>query len=165
MDRENYLWICGNNELRRFDIESESLEIIKKCFETTGFCEDRSGRTWIASTRGLYLFDRKQQTLKRYLNEPGNSNNLHDQNICSILEDESGNIWIRTYDGIYCYDQDLQLKFHWEHTHVYTYTFPFRFLLRPLMEDNIGTIWFYSQDGIHQITKKTRKKCSSLQLI
>ncbi len=135
-------------------LNQSPLEIISDEFQTCGFWEDRSGRVWIAGSKGLYLFDRKLRTFKRHLNDPGNINTLHDQFIHAFLEDESGNFWIRTYDGVYCYDQELELKFHWEHSHTFTDSYPYKFLLRPLMEDNTGTIWFYSPDGIHQIIKK-----------
>jgi signal transduction histidine kinase/ligand-binding sensor domain-containing protein len=58
--------------------------------------EDTHNRLWIGTNGGLNLFERKQQTFRRFNTSDGLPNSL----IYGILEDGNGNLWLSTNKGI-----------------------------------------------------------------
>lgn len=58
--------------------------------------EDKHRNIWIATSDGLYKWDRSKKTLDRYDTERGLTNNL----ICGVAIDKKGNIWCSTFNGI-----------------------------------------------------------------
>ncbi len=64
------------------------------------FYEDSQNRFWIATTRGLYLFDKEKETFKRYNEQKGLPNNV----VYGMLEDENYNLWLSTNKGISKFD-------------------------------------------------------------
>ena len=154
-DADGFIWVqYGMDGLCRFDTESESIVIIPNTpCDLNQIYEDKTGRLWITSWDGLYLFDRKKKLFERYLHESDNPNRLKNQMVKTIMEDVSSNLWIRTYDGIYKYNQDLELMFHWKHSHEYTRTPIYGDITKQMYEDNNGMIWFFTRDGINKIVK------------
>ena len=66
--------------------------------------EDSKGAFWIGSTNGLYCFDRKTTTFKKYTQKDGLPNDM----IYGILEDENYNLWLSTNYGISKFDVKKQ---------------------------------------------------------
>ena len=155
MDRSGSMWIRSvNNRLYEFESETKSLEEIDNVPCGLGVIyEDLSGRLWITSKCGLYLFNRENNTLERHLFKPGDPNRLNNQIVCDIIEDQRGNLWVRTYDGIYKYSHDLELKFHWYNPELYELA-SYESYKNSLMEDNTGTIWFFDRTSIKKLTKE-----------
>ncbi|MEY2869039.1 MAG: hypothetical protein RIR01_1519, partial [Bacteroidota bacterium] len=59
--------------------------------------EDRNKQLWVATQEGgLLLFNRKNNSFKRYTTADGLCSNT----ILKILEDEKGNLWMSTYNGL-----------------------------------------------------------------
>jgi signal transduction histidine kinase/ligand-binding sensor domain-containing protein/AraC-like DNA-binding protein len=64
--------------------------------------QDRSGKIWIGSSEGLYVFDKENESIQHYTIANGLPNNV----ICGILQDDDGNIWLSTYLGISRFNSD-----------------------------------------------------------
>jgi len=62
--------------------------------------EDRDGRIWCGSTRGLTCFDLKTGTTETYQHDPWNRNSLSHATITALFEDASGDLWIGTLGGL-----------------------------------------------------------------
>ena len=159
-DREENMWLFAGEGVYRFHIPTETTERMhdfsfqdKDSFTWNMFI-DRSGRCWINTYYGLYLYDFQQQTIRQFLLRGKNSEKIGNQYNRSMLEDSSGNIWIRTFDAIYCYNQELELKCYLEHRHPYPHTLHRAWMIKDMFVDNTGSIWFYSPDGIHQLINK-----------
>jgi ligand-binding sensor domain-containing protein len=58
--------------------------------------EDTKGKFWIATTTGLYLFDKTTKQTKKFTTKNGLPHNL----IYGILEDDNYNLWMSTNKGI-----------------------------------------------------------------
>ncbi len=155
LDRSGSMWIRTiGNRLYKFDSETRSLENIDNIPCGLGnMYEDVSGRLWITSQCGLYLFNRKNKTFEQRLFKPGDPNRLNNQIVCDIIEDQSGDFWIRTFDGIYKFSHDLKLKFHWKNPEIYELG-SYSSSGCGLFEDNMGTIWFYDRSSIRKLTKE-----------
>jgi signal transduction histidine kinase/ligand-binding sensor domain-containing protein/AraC-like DNA-binding protein len=64
--------------------------------------QDASGKIWIGSSDGLYIFDKENENIQHYTTANGLPNNV----ICGILQDGDENIWLSTYLGISRFNVD-----------------------------------------------------------
>jgi signal transduction histidine kinase/ligand-binding sensor domain-containing protein/AraC-like DNA-binding protein len=101
-DSEGLIWLahykgvsCYNPRKNTFLNYLNQNTLIPKTVAYTVF-EDKSGKIWIGTSEGLYLFDKTDESLKSYSPKDGLPNNM----ICGILEDENNDIWVSTYLGI-----------------------------------------------------------------
>ncbi len=170
-DNSGTIWLInGYNCLSRIKRDAESIEYIAQlsCRIRT-MLEDRSGRFWITTDCGLFLFDRDNLTCDRYVDNLGNLNQIEDAKTTEVAEDSRGNIWIRISNGIYKYNQQLELLFFQPVLEKYDdysqydqniLTTGFKdYLLGyysadQVMEDNAGTLWFFTVDGINKLIER-----------
>ncbi len=67
--------------------------------------EDREGRLWIGTERGVSRMDR--QTLISFTHSPNDTFSIPDNSILAVEEDQKGHIWIGTYgDGLRKWEPD-----------------------------------------------------------
>lgn len=105
-DSEGLIWLahykgvsCFNPKKGTFINYLGQNTILPKTVAYTLY-EDKLGKLWIGSSEGLYVFNKKDESLKNYTTKDGLPNNV----ICGIREDEDKNIWISTYLGISKFD-------------------------------------------------------------
>ena len=159
-DKEDNLWLFTGAGVYRFHIPSGKTEMMNELINheddniTMDMFIDKSGRCWINTFYGLYLYDFQEKTIQQFILRQKNSERIGNQYNRSMLEDSSGNIWIRTFDAIYCYSQELELIYYLVHRHPYPRTIHSQELVKEMFQDNTGSIWFYSPDGIHQFINK-----------
>ncbi len=67
---------------------------------TFAISTDRHGLLWIGTVKGLVSINRRDLTVKHYLNDPADPGSLSNDFICSIYEDRRGNLWVGTIDGL-----------------------------------------------------------------
>ncbi len=112
MSDDKTIWLGSENEgIFILEIKNNTIQKIKNynphknekitnCHVKSIF-EDSKGKFWIATTRGLYLFDRKNETfIASYTEKNGLANNV----IYGILEDENYHLWMSTNKGISDFD-------------------------------------------------------------
>ncbi|MGD9824207.1 two-component regulator propeller domain-containing protein [Desulfobacter sp.] len=61
--------------------------------------EDRDGKIWAGTQKGLNLYDPFKETFVRYLPEPENPNSLSHGNIATVFVDRENKVWAGTKDG------------------------------------------------------------------
>lgn len=66
--------------------------------------QDHKGFMWIATHEGLNCYD--GYTMRRYLNNAGDSTSLVHDFVRYVYEDASARIWVCTEGGVCCYDPD-----------------------------------------------------------
>ena len=109
----NSLWIYIKNEgLCRIDIPTAQIE---ERYNTFFEKEERKGlfvkmiyadkyeHIWIASQRGLYIFDPEAKQYTHYTHSITDPFSIPNNSIWNITEDMQKNIWIGTYSGGLCY--------------------------------------------------------------
>jgi len=156
MDRDGTLWIYSDGPRFWGYNPGTTLfeEIADVPCEVGDMLEDRSGRIWITSACGLYIFDRESKRFTRQLHQPMNPNRLNTDKVCSIMEDSNGNLWIATYDGVYKYTPDLRLQYCWPYSEPYSHTVSYSSIHGLSYEDHSGTIWIFNRGGICKLRKE-----------
>jgi len=105
-DTSNNIWI-GSNLIGVFcyKIEKNEFELFSHDFNNfqsissnriNDIYEDSKGRLWLATYRGLNLFNRDDKTFKRFQESDG----LLDNSVNTILEDSRQNLWLTYKFGI-----------------------------------------------------------------
>jgi signal transduction histidine kinase/ligand-binding sensor domain-containing protein len=61
--------------------------------------EDRDGKIWAGTQKGLNLYDPVDNTFVRYLPDPKNPNSLSHKNIFTVFVDKGNKIWVGTKAG------------------------------------------------------------------
>ena len=105
--------------------------------------EDASGAFWVATGRGLCLFDRASGTFERFIHNPDDPTSLSDDVVRTLHVDSSGALWAGTNAGLNRFNR-LSKTFE-------------RFLAGPeglshnvvtaLFEDSRGTLWIGTRGG------------------
>ncbi len=124
-DREGLIWIGTASGLSVYDKrtgnfttylhdpddpQSISNDTITN-FMLQAILEDRSGRIWIGTERGLNRFDKSTGGLAggrftRFHADPEDTSSLLDDWVSAIIEDSEGFLWIGTYSGLHRFDPD-----------------------------------------------------------
>lgn len=111
-DSKNRLWIGGEEGLAVYTLDGEKLSScdllpdslsIKHAFI---YCvhEAHNGIFWIGTRNGLYRFDEREHSLRRFLVTDGLPNHV----IYGILEDAYGRIWLSTDKGLSCFHTEAE---------------------------------------------------------
>jgi signal transduction histidine kinase/ligand-binding sensor domain-containing protein/DNA-binding response OmpR family regulator len=95
--------------------------------------EDSKRNLWIGTSSGLNLYDRRYDSFKRILHNPGNENSLSHNNIRTMYEDRSGALWFGTLGG------GLN-RFDPESERFTRFNFPDR-NVTSVLEDSNGNFW------------------------
>jgi signal transduction histidine kinase/ligand-binding sensor domain-containing protein len=156
MDSDGIIWIYADGpRFWRYDPGSGSYEEISDVPCTLGnLLQDQSGRIWVTSACGLYLFDKETKLFERQLNQPENPDRLKDDKVCSILEGKDGNLWITTFDGVYKYSPGLKLLYHWPYQNPYPPSLSYWYYHGLIYEDNDETIWIFNPDGMFKLRRR-----------
>lgn len=91
------LWGGNYTSIVWIDKENKKYGKISIGYPVRFIHEDKNKQLWIATQEGgLLLFNRKNNTYKRFTTANGLSSNT----ILRILEDKNGNLWMSTYNGL-----------------------------------------------------------------
>ena len=67
---------------------------------------DSEGLIWVGQSNGLFVLDRNDCLIKKFLTDNNSEDSISGNNVTSICEDDQGLIWIGTrFNGLNCYDK------------------------------------------------------------
>lgn len=108
--RQDKMWVYVNGE-GLYKIDLSSFEVEKRYGAFTGceknglreFYVDRSGKVWLGTMEGLYIFDPDTDTTVEYKHSATDAFSLPNNSVWKIYEDRQGNVWLGTYSGKLCF--------------------------------------------------------------
>ncbi|MCI1647011.1 MAG: ATP-binding protein [Bacteroides sp.] len=108
----NHIWIASTEKLYLFDSRNERFSAFDKqtndgatVNSAFGMAYDNYGQLWIGTANGLFVYNEKKGTLKRYLHSLSDPYSLPDNHVWVIYNDSYGTIWIGTRNGLAKYNQ------------------------------------------------------------
>ncbi len=120
--------------------------------------EDRSGATWIGSSRGLNRLDRYRKKFIHYSHNPNDPGSLSSSDVRAILEDRDGTLWIGAYGGGLNRFRREQGQFtHYRHIPGSSASLSSD-SVRVIYEDRERALWIGTLDGgLNRFDRKTGK--------
>jgi len=155
VDSNNDVWAGSwNKGLNKFDRRTNtfvrySLEHGLPSKNVHRIVEDKQGRVWIGTKRGLVQFDRNLGTGHAYRHDPNKKNTLPDDYIYSIYQTRDGEVWIGTSRALCKYDSATD---DFEQVSIPELQNP----IQAMHEDVHGNLWIASDgDGIIKLSPAT----------
>ena len=124
-DSRGTLWVGTDSGFNRYNREEGTFTRFEAFHDgeqwidlenVRAFSEDSEGRFWVGTERrGLFLFDRDSETMKRYIHDPEDPYSLSGNAVFTIVEDSEGFVWIGTgNDGINIYDSEADRFYRYQ---------------------------------------------------
>ncbi len=100
-DAKGTIWIGTADGIARADSTLGLVESVEadSMIDIAAFHQDRRDMLWVGTWHGLWRFDPRTRTSRRYHNDPANQNSLSSDVVISIAEQPEGILWFGTYGG------------------------------------------------------------------
>jgi ligand-binding sensor domain-containing protein/signal transduction histidine kinase len=114
IDHTGALWVGCDRALDKFDPVTETFTHFrigrKGTNESFGpaidIKEDRNGKLWIATLKGLFMLDPATGQTIRFTHDPKDPSSISNDGLNSIGEDRQGTFWVSTFSGLDAFDRN-----------------------------------------------------------
>jgi len=118
--------------------------------------EDRRGRVWLGTERGLYVFDPESEGFVRYLNDPSRPNSLSHNRVhaLSVDRDDPAVLWVGTQNGLNRFDtsRGRWRRFFQDPADPHSLSGD---IVKAVGEDREGGLWVGTTNGLNRLDKAT----------
>lgn len=105
-DKVGNMWLATNFTLSVYNLNLDSF--INYDFTKFGWiislCADHSGKIWVGTYSGLFVFDPVTQKVKAFKANTAQKYSLNSNTVLCIFEDSRNNIWVGTDNGLHLYN-------------------------------------------------------------
>ena len=156
-DQEGFIWLCTPYGLLKYD--GYHFTVFKHDhMDSTSLSsnwiwaleEDRDGRFWVATSKGLNVGDRKTMSFSAFQHDSDNPRSISHNVIKDVIEDAKGRIWVSSLGGIDLWMPEEQ-AFH----KIEIERFRGGRHFPKLFEDSKGNIWAGTMLGAIRINPET----------
>ncbi len=134
----------NNNNFKRINTGIEPDHGISD--ENVPIIADKEGLIWIASTRGLSVYNPKNEDIKNYRYVDGKNKTISHNNITALYEDNKGNIWIGTQNGLDIFNKKKNTFSHFYNNTDSLNTISNNYI-RSILQDENGDMWIGTNGG------------------
>ena len=151
-DEDGSIWLGSYDQGLNLYLGANQFSHIKKATETTaGLSHNRiwdienkdKDTLWVATSFGLNLFDKKNQTFEYYFPEPGNTTPTGANEIRHILKTRSGKLYVGTQQGPFRFNLDTK-----QFTQLGVFNGENLGQVNSMIEDQDGFIWYVTSKGV-----------------
>lgn len=152
-DRYDRIWLGGRNLGPLYLTNHKTFKYIethatnpslKRDKDVASFFEDSKNNFWVCGTDGLYLYNRKNDTVVKHL-----QTSTYD-----ITEDADGHLWLATGNGLKCYKQSSNSITSYQHFEGDEFSLIDNHTTC-LMIDQDHNIWVGTREGLSILTKSS----------
>lgn len=129
--------VIYNKETDSFNPWKDLHMTIKQIFE------DSEGNVWVATTNGIYRYQRDTDTLTRFTSDMHKSQSIGSDNTTSVFEDSQRRIWVTTTNGFSLYNKQTNLF----NRITVEDGLPSNIIYR-IQEDNDASFWISTANGL-----------------
>jgi signal transduction histidine kinase/ligand-binding sensor domain-containing protein len=152
--REGELWITTQANVYRVDPLRKNIPHRLTGGRVHSFYEDASGVLWMASDSGFIKNDRKNNSVKYFLNDPNDLSSINSSIVLSIYEDSKGSLWIGTDRGLNLFDKRTEKFTRFEHDDKNIRSISPSGVLS-FVEDSHGVFWVATGEGLDIMNSET----------
>ena len=161
-DQSETIWIAHDNGISRFNSALDKFESFDIAENTPirYLLEKTEDEFWVATLKGLYIFDKKSEStysiLKLFDSSDSLAQLLTRTRVTHLFEDSNGILWASSADGLFKIDIEnqliQQLKFEKGNSDGLRDN-----LVLHVAEDKNGTLWVGTHAGISKLNKNTNE--------
>lgn len=114
-DRDGLIYIGSDHGMDRFNPAEKKFDLYRSFNQTIPrqwfrvFCEDSLKNLWIATSgSGVYVLNRKNNSVINYCNIPGKPTSLSENSVRSLYLDKHGIMWVGTAHGLNRFNDRLR---------------------------------------------------------
>jgi len=153
LNDDNSLWVATQAGIRVLNEGTGKFSLLPlsrnlAALDTIGathIFQDDNGCIWVSTWgKGLFRYNRKDNSVKRFLNDPRDSTSITINEVGQVIRDRSGKIWAGTSNGLNRLD---------EGTGKFTHYLPGNFSVH-IFEDPEGNIWAGTSGGLYRYERK-----------
>jgi ligand-binding sensor domain-containing protein/signal transduction histidine kinase/DNA-binding response OmpR family regulator len=122
------------------------------------------GKVWIATRKGISLFDQKTNKFITYTNDRYDSGSLSHNSVLRILPDRLGNIWIGTYAGGVNVYNPANLNFSVIGQQMGSHLGLNNPVVSSILHDAVGGLWIGTEGGALNYINKDQNRSISYSL-
>jgi signal transduction histidine kinase/ligand-binding sensor domain-containing protein/DNA-binding response OmpR family regulator len=154
-DHQGKLWVGTYGDLRSIDINTGHstgipIPVAAKnnsySFVVLSLFEDSKNQMWIGTNIGLFVYNSKDGSVKKFVNNPADPAILSNSVIKCITGDKNGNLWIATFNGLNKLSADGRVKLYKPHNGAGSSISSEAVITVKL--DNYGKVWIGTEDGL-----------------
>lgn len=155
VDSHERLWIATRyNGLLIYDSYKKTFETVNetsypfylKSITVRDLVEDKSGRVWVGTFKGLAIFDLNKNSTSFIDVSKDSKNSLSHNSVHSIYLSDDDNIWIGTYFGGVNYGK-ISNQIYTEYNNIASNEKPNYPVIGPIVEDEDENIWIGTEGG------------------
>jgi ligand-binding sensor domain-containing protein/signal transduction histidine kinase len=123
--------------------------------EVMAFCQDRSGRLWVGTERGLIQYNPKTNHTVHFVHDPTKPGSLRHSDVREIYQDRRGTIWIGTRGGgLNRFNEITQTFDSYQHDPQNSNSLTDD-NVQLIKEDRYGKLWLGTPPGLDEFDPKT----------
>ena len=110
------------------------------------------GQVWVATVRGLNLYDPRTDRFTVYKYEPKQMGSLSNGFLLSLFQDDEGRLWVGTIHGLNLFEPKNQLFYPIDEKYGLANA-----SIRAMQADNAGNLWVSTNKGLARIRFSSRQ--------
>jgi signal transduction histidine kinase/streptogramin lyase len=152
--REGELWITTQTNVYRVDPLQKNIPHHLTGGRVHSFYQDTSGILWMATDSGFIKNDRRNNSVKYFLNDAKDPSSINSNIVLSVYEDRRGALWVGTDRGLNLFNKRTEKFTRFEHNDKNTQSISSGGVLS-FVEDNHGVFWIATGESLDIMNRET----------
>jgi len=161
-DSRGFMWFGTPTGLNKYDgysftvYRNEPGEAnATSCLDVLSMFEDNRGDIWVGTKScGVYVYDREQDKVGRFVLGNDSILGLNSFNVRVILQDSTGRIWVGTENGLYVLRRETGEIAHYQHERRDSTSLSHT-TIHSILQDRKNRLWIGTANGLNLFDQST----------